>query len=154
MKRRLAALLAALALAFSLGAANMAASVETTCGGYPYFVLWENDQASPDGPGDNKLLCWGTNISNLSTLTTADGGWHAGCAGAYWPISYNHWNNCAGSVSIFGANPNGLNFCFYDGTSYTGQAWRLASSQGDLRWLSPSAWDKWSSLKSINGTVC
>jgi hypothetical protein len=152
LKKKLARLFAALILAFSFAAVNAPSTFAATCGGYPYMVLWENDQGSIDGPGDHKLLCWGTNISNLATLTTADGGWHSGCAGAYWPITYNHWNNCASSVSIFGASVSGMKFCFYDGTSYTGSKWELWYSVDDLRDI--GAWDKWSSLKSINGGSC
>src|SRR5690242_1581961 len=59
----------------------------------PYITIYEDSNQNGDFVTDN-----GTDYAGLDNLTTAAGRWHdGGCHGAYWPITYTHWNNCISS---------------------------------------------------------
>lgn len=80
----------------------------------PYITIYEDSNQNGDFVTDN-----GTDYAGLDNLTTAAGGWHdGGCHGAYWPITYTHWNNCISSWHL--VLPIGTCFAAYLGASYSG----------------------------------
>ena len=111
-----------------------------------YIIIYENDNGIFGG-GDQSSICAGTHIANMVGYTSTDFGWHGGCSGAYYPVTYNYWNNCVSAFTAVGLSTTGTSVCFYDGLNFTGSVTERWVTDDDLR---NTGWnDKIGSIKWI-----
>lgn len=121
MKRRLLAVLAALALTLSVAGVALATNYFTQSGctssvwsaDTSRFTLFENDTSDTANGNDQFFGC--SNIPDLRKFNSA------GCSGHLGQVGFT-WNDCASSISA--RVPSGYVFCAYSDANYAlGVGW-------------------------------
>lgn len=147
--RKLTILVAAFTLAIGFAATSPRPTLAftNTC-----LTVYEDGNLN----GNNGTKCAYQNVSNMANWLLPSGQY---CHGAWYPVEFNHWNNC---VSSFVLELKAYKcFAAYDGTGYATRIYYKTTTFdtrvviGDMVTEGGGGNDKWSSFRFgdiVNGT--
>jgi len=91
-----------------------------------YVIIWENTGYN----GDGLEICYGTNISNLATISDLTGDHKCD------PNPNGNWDNCTSAVQFSESSVN-TTVCLYSEVNYISQIWKGVNSGDQQNWIFP-----------------